>query len=252
MNRFITFLKPRLLSLWQWIEQGAVTLYQGGQTYRGWVWGISSCVVFFCVLWGFGVVDHHRHPEDKRTSSLSQTHALASLKALDTRLQALTEQVAQIGVALKTHRLAQEPLSDNVKGLANTVDTLKTPVAETDKRTQWIQTQLRTQVSGLHDTLAQLKTDVHGLRVSLKKPPELPASLLPFTVSHVDTIQGQPVVTVTYHHQSVPLIMGESLAGFRLTDAQFEGQEAVFANAHHQQVHVALAHTPKEEERVRD
>jgi len=65
---------------------------------------------------------------------------------------------------------------------------------------------------------------------------------LPFQVVSVDVIAEQPFVSVDYQHHVLPLSVGDSLAGWKLVQADYAAVEAEFINNQGQYVKVnALA-----------
>lgn len=56
-------------------------------------------------------------------------------------------------------------------------------------------------------------------------------SNLPFSVQNIDSVSGQPVVTVSYNKLLTPISVGESLAGWTLISADYASQCAVFQNS---------------------
>lgn len=73
------------------------------------------------------------------------------------------------------------------------------------------------------------------------------AKALPFTVVSVDVIAQQPFVSVEYDHRVMPVGVGESVAGWKLTSADYDITAVEFKNAQGKYVKVtALGVNAKE------
>jgi hypothetical protein len=96
--------------------------------------------------------------------------------------------------------------------------------------------------------ISSVKEDVDTQMSELKKAVTegaankqyLDADVLPFHVVAVDVISGQRYVSVNYADHVTPLALGETLAGWRLTQADFDSYSCEFVNEKSQYVHVSL------------
>ena len=96
--------------------------------------------------------------------------------------------------------------------------------------------------------ISSVKEDVDAQMSELKKAVTegaankqyLDADILPFHVVAVDVISGQRYVSINYADHVTPLALGETLAGWRLTQADFDSYSCEFVNEKNQFVHVSL------------
>ena len=88
----------------------------------------------------------------------------------------------------------------------------------------------------LASQLSDMKGQLSNIQQLSQPGGYIDPSNLPFTVQFIDSVSGQNVVTVSYNNLLTPLSVGESLAGWTLTSADYASQYAVFQNAKDQLV----------------
>ena len=88
--------------------------------------------------------------------------------------------------------------------------------------------QLSHQVLSLHQAMDEEMSD---LKTTLTNPGNkhyLDAKVLPFHVISIDVMSQQPFVSVDYDHRILPLTLGDSLAGWQVTEADYALDEVEF------------------------
>jgi soluble cytochrome b562 len=96
--------------------------------------------------------------------------------------------------------------------------------------------------------IADVKADIDTQMLDLKRTVAnsqdakdyLDPKLLPFTVVSIDVISQQPFVTINYAHHVTPLAIGDSVAGWQMTSADYDAWQVEFKNDHDQYIKVAL------------
>lgn len=97
------------------------------------------------------------------------------------------------------------------------------------------------QVISMHtDVNSQMEEMRNTLANNISKH-YLDSHLLPFQVLSVDVISGQPFVSINYAHHITPLMVGDSLAGWQITAADYASGVVEFKNAKDQYIQISLA-----------
>ena len=94
-----------------------------------------------------------------------------------------------------------------------------------------LENKLDAQYRGIQSNLSHIQdlVQTQPSHVPASSSQYLNPSQLPFKVVSIDAIQGRAVVSVAYNHTILPLEKDTSLAGWRLTQANFTEQSAVFS-----------------------
>lgn len=161
--------------------------------------------------------------------STSQTNQ-RSMKIL-AELNSLRYQLQKIDLDQNPENLkaAVATLTSELSGIEKTLaDTAKQP--DVEKINQHLSA-LETGFNDLENTL--------GSQFNHKK--YINGKALPFQVSYLDMISGQPFVSVTYEQHIIPLGIGDKLNGWTMTSADYAAQSVEFTNGQGQYIKVTLA-----------
>jgi len=96
--------------------------------------------------------------------------------------------------------------------------------------------------------LTSMQNDVDAQMLDLKKAiassndakQYLDAKVLPFHVISIDVISQQPFVSIDYANHITPLAVGDTVAGWKITAADYDAAQVEFKNAQDQYVKIAL------------
>lgn len=96
--------------------------------------------------------------------------------------------------------------------------------------------------------LASMQNDIDAQMLDLKKAVAssndakqyLDAKVLPFHVISIDVISQQPFVSIDYANHITPLAVGDTVAGWKITAADYDAAQVEFKNAHDQYVKISL------------
>lgn len=134
----------------------------------------------------------------------------------------------QTDLAKNTGVLDLDPIKEQIKQLTTQTQELS------DKSSKLISKQI-------HDSTEQLKTELNIIKAKLtmlqqekQKIAYLKPADLPFSIVSLDNIQQNNVVTVSYDYKTIPLNIGDYLAGWKLINADFANQKAEFINQKNQ------------------
>jgi len=166
----------------------------------------------------------------------STTGALVPQPTSASELDSISEQLQSIQSALNTNGSA-----DNIKeiktALGSVVSQVKDLVAESDS-------DISAEIQNSSQTLALQLNGMKGQLTNIQQLSQpggyVSASNLPFTVQFIDNVAGQSVVTVNYNNLLTPISVGESLAGWTLSNADYASQTAVFQNSKDQLVKASV------------
>lgn len=151
------------------------------------------------------------------------------------QLNSISAQLQSIQDALNTN--GADGSIKEIKGIKTQLNSVlfqvKGMISESsDNVDQTIQSSSQALASQLSDMKGQLS----NIQQLAQPGGYIDPSNLPFTVQFIDSVSGQNVVTVSYNNLLTPLSVGESLAGWTLTSADYASQYAVFQNAKDQLV----------------
>lgn len=101
-------------------------------------------------------------------------------------------------------------------------------------------------VQAVSSEISSMHNDVDGQMLDLKRmvanssKDYLDPKVLPFHVISLDVISQQPFVSIDYDHHLTPLTIGDSMAGWQITSADYSSGQVEFKNDHNQYVKVLL------------
>lgn len=97
------------------------------------------------------------------------------------------------------------------------------------------------QLESIKEVINIKMTDIkHWVSTEKEHKHYLPPSHLPFHLTAIDMIGGEPYVTVDDDNHTFPMSIGDTLTGWRLIAADFESGFAEFMNANKQYVKITL------------
>ncbi len=148
----------------------------------------------------------------------------------DKRTVFLTEQINSLRAQVE--KLASTQDSAPVKKLSDELGVIEKDVSGVAKSAELekIAVEMETHLDEMEKMIVSTSTN--------KK--YLDAKLLPFQVTSVDVISQQPFVSVNYNHQMMPLGVGDSLAGWKILNADYAAMEVEFENDQGQFVKVRV------------
>jgi ABC-type multidrug transport system fused ATPase/permease subunit len=153
---------------------------------------------------------------------------LLQLKEINSKLAEIITNPGDAKVQQEAQMTAQRDISDIQKSI---LDVAKS--ADLQK--------LSIQISSMKDDVdTQMSELKKAVTDGAANKQYLDADVLPFHVVAVDVISGQRYVSVNYADHVTPLALGETLAGWRLTQADFDSYSCEFINEKNQYVHVSL------------
>jgi len=102
---------------------------------------------------------------------------------------------------------------------------------------QHVSSQLTDMHHDVDQQLLDLKNEVAGSNGTKNY---LDPHLLPFQVIAVDVITGQPYVSINFDQHIMPLMIGDTLVGWTLIDADYSTSHATFQNNQHQLIQIQI------------
>lgn len=139
------------------------------------------------------------------------------------RLTAYTQKSAEFKETLATINQGLTDIKISVASLAKTSDVLK------------VDSDVIAMQKNMNDDMDDLKKMV----VSQSKD-YLDPKVLPFHIISIDMLAEQPFISIDYNHRITPLTLGDSLAGWRITQANYERGYVEFKNTNNKYVKVLL------------
>lgn len=141
------------------------------------------------------------------------------------------------------YQLQKISLDQNPENLKASVATLNTELSGIEKTLT--DTAKKPDVEKINQHLAALQSGFNDLTNTISsqfnQKKYLNNKALPFQVSYLDMISGQPFVSVNFEHHVIPLGIGDKLNGWTMTAADYAGQSVEFTNGQGQFIKVTLA-----------
>ncbi|MFN7098003.1 MAG: hypothetical protein ACK4PR_10685 [Gammaproteobacteria bacterium] len=172
----------------------------------------------------------------------AKNNTLLDKKATSTQLY-VNEKLNDIQAKLSVieHSLQQDNSAGNIVKLESDIQTINQHIQHiTQDNTQSVETTVSVNSQRLQQQITSLTHLVQIMQQSMRKAVYLTAKALPFKVIALDSIQGQGVVTIDYHYDTFPIEKDDTIAGWRLTKADYSLQMAEFANDKEQHVLIQL------------
>lgn len=160
-------------------------------------------------------IDENQHTKtilNQLTDINTQLQQLASAPQNSTQFQAaLLNVTSDVSMIKKTTFLEQ----NDIKKISSQIAAMKNDVDS--------------QMQDLKDTMVNNSTKHY-----------LNPNVLPFQVISIDVISEQSFVSIDYTHHMTPLTVGDSIAGWQITAADYDSEQVEFRNDRDQYVKVSL------------
>lgn len=171
----------------------------------------------------------------------NQQLARLLMQGNDQRTTLVRDQISDIRAQLdKLSTVAQN--APEAKALANLSDELQS--VEKSMAIVAKSTELQKIATDIDDRFSHLENTVAS---NSQVKSYLDKKALPFQVISIDVMAEQPFVSVNYAHHTLPLGIGDSLAGWKVVHADYGAVDAEFVNDQGQTVKVsALENTPSQ------
>lgn len=182
-------------------------------------WGMVTVVAVFFIAFLLSLY----HRDNQLTHLVLQMESkrnvlLGQLGDIHTQLDKLTVNAPDSGAQPELLKISNElvDVEKNVNGVAKSAELQK------------IMADMDLHFNDLEKTVATSSNSKQYLDVKA----------LPFTVIAIDVISQQPFVSVDYDHHVTPLGVGDSLAGWKVVDANYGAVEVEFKNDQGQYVRI--------------
>lgn len=104
------------------------------------------------------------------------------------------------------------------------------------------------EVEKVSSQLSSMQNDVDTQMLDIKKAVAsssdakqyLDQKVLPFQVISIDVISQQPFVSINYANHITPMAVGDTVAGWKITAANYDVSQVEFKNTHDQYIKIAL------------
>ena len=200
---------------------------------------LSLILVVFIIFFSAHAPKKHK-TTDKAINRIANTQTAQTTNSyfLGKQLEDIAIKLAKIQTELakNTGVLDLDPIKEQIKQLVAQTQDLS------DKSSGIISKQIQDNTEQLKIELNIIKAKLTMLQQEKQKIAYLKPVDLPFTVVSLDNIQQNNVVTVNYDYQTIPINIGDYLAGWKLINADFADQKAEFINQKNQHIIVDLNH----------
>jgi hypothetical protein len=162
---------------------------------------------------------------DKPNASLSQnldTHDNPSQEQIND----IISKLANIELAVNTHKG-----DDQIESITNALKNLEqqTEAIASHNKDDMVDN-IDRNTTQLQDQLKKISDELKALKESHTHHTYVDSQYLPFKVISIDNLQENTMVTIHYAHRDIPVMVGDSMAGWTLIDASFSSQKATFTN----------------------
>jgi hypothetical protein len=184
---------------------------------------LVSIFAYFCFFNQGGSTKKLATTQNKRSESM-----LHELNDISAQLQ----QISQSPSESKVHGLALKEIQKNVADIQKSI----AEIAKTSD-IQKVSNQITSIKDDVTNQISDLKKTVS---MSSGNKQFLDANALPFHVISIDVIAGQPYVSVDYDNHILPVAIGDLLAGWRVSSADYDSGVAEFENGKDQFIRINL------------
>lgn len=164
-----------------------------------------------------------------------QTIALAAANVNEKNTRILSELYEMQSQLQQLSSQSPHDVKNSLELLTNQLTDISQALSGTAKHSE-IQ-KINDQLAIVASAVSDLENNL-GDQISHKK--YMNTEALPFQVTNLDLISGQAYVTVNYQNHVIPIGIGDSLATWKMIDADYGSQTAEFANKKGQYVRVAI------------
>lgn len=191
---------------------------------------ISACVtgIVLVLLIIITLLSHHENSSISNLSANENQHTksiLSKLGDIDSQVQTLSAN-PQNSTAFK----------DALTNISSDITTIKQSALAQQGNFQ----KLSTQIASVKDDMDSQMQDLKSVMANNKSKHYLDPKVLPFHVISVDVIAQQPFVSIDYDHHITPLAVGDSIAGWQITAADYDAAQVEFKNSEDKYVKVSL------------
>lgn len=170
---------------------------------------------------------HAEHKEIRTNTELTLNKPKSTVlhnSAISSQLNDISEKLANVETNLTKNKsyISVDQIRSELSQLVAQVDSVS---RNSDKL---ISEQISKSTQKLQSQMQQIKQELTNLEEKKKHKKLISASNLPFQVMSIDNIEQSDVVTIHYDHHVSPLEVGDSLAGWKLVNTNFNNQTAEF------------------------
>ncbi|STX81561.1 Uncharacterised protein [Legionella busanensis] len=169
--------------------------------------------------------------------SFPEKNAMVTVSdAVASRLNELQNHLTSLETAVQKPfpQLDLSVLEQKIKELSREVKDIRQ--FNPDALSQHLEVRLSQTESSLSNQLNTLNQAVNTLKTANQSVKYLPAQVLPFVVTSIDSIQATAVATIAYDYKTVPVEKGDSLAGWKIVKVDFKHQQIEFENKNKKRV----------------
>ncbi len=169
---------------------------------------------------------HQKQASATATTPHQKAHAVAAGNSVGEQLNDISIKLANI-----EQKLSSGKGDINISDIKTSLASLGAQVSQlADHSNQLISQEIKQSASKTQSQLGAIKKELTSMNASKTQRHKVSAADLPFAVVSIDNIQQSEIVTVNYAHHTIPLEVGQSLAGWRLMSANSANQKAEFSN----------------------
>jgi hypothetical protein len=151
--------------------------------------------------------------------------------ALSHQLETMNRQLVQLSSNGEDTAAFKTSLTD----ISSNIVSMKQSVDNNAKSSEL--TKISSQINVIKENIDELKKMITE---SGNAKEYLDTNILPFQVISVDVISQQPFVSIDYQHHVTPLGVGDTVAGWQITDADYASASVEFKNDKNQYIKVNL------------
>lgn len=178
-------------------------------------------IIIFLIHHQTNTVSYWAANENKQARAI-----LSQLSDMDTQLQQLS-----------SHSQNSKAFKEMLLKLGGGISEMKKSVNDLAKARdmQRVSSQITSMRNDVDTQMLELKEVVAN-----NSKAYLDSKVLPFQVISIDVMSQQPFVSINYDYHLTPLTVGDSLAGWQITAADYASAQVEFKNEHDQYVKVSL------------
>lgn len=196
---------------------------------------ISACMAVLLVVILVTTLFLQSTVKKPNVDTAKDQQVLLQTKDLHTKLSHISLEIAAVQRKLKSgDKNNMEQVNTTLMALSNEVKTIA------DSSNTIIEKAIEINTHKLQEQLGSIETQLTEIKGNKAKVDMVGADQLGFDVVDIFNMAHENIVSVRYGAHTVPLIVGESLAGWKLVHVSFNDQKAEFANEHNQHVIINL------------
>lgn len=208
-------------------------LIKGNKLFTG-AAGIGAAIIACALIVAIDYVLTDKQDKELMLAVKTQDKELKSLGYFNDNLVNITTKLNNIESEILKPSTNIEPLQEQITNLAE-----ETKVLNKENK-ELFSTSIDNVARDLKDSLSDIENELSDLKEKQKQAVFIKAENLPFSVLHIDNIQGNNITTIRYNNTIFPLTQSENLAGWKLIRVGFHEQEAEFVNEKNEHVLISL------------